>query len=611
MSVRVGFLTSLGVNVGDEFIREGVRAILDHTGIPYRPFYINKVDSRSVRAPAEDEPEILADKFWDADVFVQAGAPVYWHLGGGRETSLTSRWHDWMWERRILRAAVDRTGPLFLNLGAGSCDPWGGIGDCFLGDAQCADFARAAGRAALVTAVRDPVASRILRCLDVAHEPLPCPAFLAGARRRLLPQASEVIGVNLMPLGGHYDLAGGFDQAAWAANCHRLCDLLRRIAPVWFVCHDQAEREFCSRFAAPGERVFLGSTWRDYLDAYAQCATVVANRVHGAVCAAGLGVPGVIMGTDTRAQIGDFIGIPAVRSGDAEADDVADLARDRFSRRVAERDRLCALRDQTLRRYTDLVAPVMRWAVGSRPGHARPAVPTPVTPRLATVDELSSGRFAGFMADVNAFAAPRGLRQFTNWSKVWEYPWLWSAVLGKLDWRGKRLVDLGTELSPLPWVIARLGAHITLVETHSDLVPTWDKLRSELDVQADFKEAGSERLPLPDASADVVTSFSVIEHQPDKQLAIDEVVRVLKPGGIFAVSFDVCEPAMGMSFPEWNGRALTMREFEQIAWNHPAFANTTAPCWNTADIPAYIQWHRQSAPHHNYATGAAVLIKKR
>lgn len=230
---------------------------------------------------------------------------------------------------------------------------------------------------------------------------------------------------------------------------------------------------------------------------------------------------------------------------------------------------------------------------------------------LASEAELELPMFREFMAHLNDFAGPRGLRTFTNWSKVWEYPWLWFAALGKMDWRGRRLVDLGTELSPLPWMIGRYGVHVTLVETHGNLIPTWDKLRAELGVEADYRVVASEALPLPDSSVDVVTSFSVIEHQPDKKRAVDEVVRVLKPGGIFAVSFDVCEPSMGMTFPEWNGRALTMKEFEEIAWFHPAFGNDARPNWNTADLPAYVRWHRQSAPHHNYATGAAVLVKRR
>ena len=38
-------------------------------------------------------------------------------------------------------------------------------------------------------------------------------------------------------------------------------------------------------------------------------------------------------------------------------------------------------------------------------------------------------------------------------------------------------------------------------------------------------------IPLPDGSADVVTSFTVLEHVPDEQAALAEMRRILRPGG--------------------------------------------------------------------------------
>jgi SAM-dependent methyltransferase len=238
---------------------------------------------------------------------------------------------------------------------------------------------------------------------------------------------------------------------------------------------------------------------------------------------------------------------------------------------------------------------------------------SPAAPRLASVRELESERFQMFMRACNAFAAKYELRQFTNWSKVWEYPWLFSHGLDQIDWRGKRVLDFGSEISPMPWLLAALGAAVTLIETDAQWVPRWEKLRAELGVNLDWKLVSDEALPIADASIDVVTSFSVIEHQPDKVKAASEIGRVLKAGSPAFISFDICEPDLGMTFPEWNGRAMTMAEFERELWCHPAFANADAAKsiqWNLDDIPAFKAWHLQSAAHHNYVTGAAVLVKK-
>jgi SAM-dependent methyltransferase len=242
-----------------------------------------------------------------------------------------------------------------------------------------------------------------------------------------------------------------------------------------------------------------------------------------------------------------------------------------------------------------------------------PFLPTrvrPAAPRLGSVAELESPSFRSFMAETNAFAARHGLRQFTDWSKVWEYPWLQQHGIGAMNWRGRRLVDFGSEISPLPWILATQGAEVTLIEADPQWQPVWERLRTELEVKVDWHIVGSELLPLPDACADAVTSFSVIEHQPNKKLAISEIARVLQRHAPFFISFDICEPAMGMTFPDWNGRALTLAEFEQEIWLHPAFGNSALPPWNLENIPAYQAWHLRSAPHHNYVTGAAVLVKR-
>lgn len=608
--IRIGFLTSRGVNVGDEFIREGIRAILEGLNVPYTPLYVHKLSEISLHTPDEDEVIIVNDKYWDADLFIQSGAPVYWHLLNGISTSLNSDWHQWIWEERILK---NKEGyPVFINFGAGSCQPWGDMGDAFLNDAACVQFARAASERASLTTVRDPVADHLLNVLQLPHKVLPCPAFLAACRHHINVPANGVIGVNFMPLGAHYDLVGNFDSVLWQKQCFTLSVELRRIGHLVFIAHDQIEAEFMAKFVLPGERIFLSGHWRDYFDIYAACSVVVANRVHGAVCAAGFGVPSIILGNDTRAMIGDYIGIPRYHVRAFEVTQVIQQVHTFFDTLHTERSRLLDLRNTTMNRYQDLLAPIVNQVNISRQNVMKEKMRQhPPLLALASVAEVKSAAFEQFMQGLNGFATQFSLRTFTNWSKVWEYPWLWFHGLSSIDWPNMRVLDFGSELSPMPWFFASLGAHVTIVETAAQWIPAWEQIKLDTGLGVKWKILPDEQLPFTDQTFDVVTSFSVIEHQRDKMMAVNEVVRVLKPGGLLAISFDICESEMGMTFPAWNGKALNMQEFEQLIWEHSELeTDGRKPQWNVADCAEFIQWHLQSAPHHNYTVGTAILSRK-
>jgi SAM-dependent methyltransferase len=52
----------------------------------------------------------------------------------------------------------------------------------------------------------------------------------------------------------------------------------------------------------------------------------------------------------------------------------------------------------------------------------------------------------------------------------------------------------------------------------------------------EFVEGNAEKIPLPDASVDVVTSNGVLNLVPDKPRAFKEILRVLRPGGKIQIS---------------------------------------------------------------------------
>jgi hypothetical protein len=354
-ALKIGLLTTLGRNVGDEFIREGVKAILDRLLASYVPLYIDKHNPETLFSVVVDEVLPCADKYFDCDIFIQCGAPVYWHFFDGQARSVVSEWHNWLWVQRVLNAKA-KEHPWFINLGAGSCQPWGDDGNTFVDDPDCAHFARLAGARAEITIVRDAIAAQILSQLDVPFVELPCPAFLAATRHQPLRAMTGAIGVNLMPGGGHFELDIAFNQEKWQSEIKRFLNLLRKDQHIVFIAHDEEEAKFQASLAEKNERVFLSDNWRDYLDIYSTCSAVIANRVHGAVCAAGFGVPSIIIGNDSRAEIGRSIGLPVLRAAEMTADDLHARLMKLIQKRDEVSKRLQELRQVTLDRYIELLA---------------------------------------------------------------------------------------------------------------------------------------------------------------------------------------------------------------------------------------------------------------
>jgi SAM-dependent methyltransferase len=615
-TLKIGFFTSLRVNIGDEFIREGIRAILDRLEVPYYPLYVNKVDQNSIHQTEEDEIIAVKDKYWDSDVFIQAGAPVYWNLTRSNSSSLNSAWYHWAWQDRILNETRNDH-PSFINLGAGSCQPWGANATDYIKNVDCVCYARKVATRSLVTAVRDPVAAEILTSLAIPHVALPCPAFLAAERHQPARTQTNVIGVNFMPLGSHYDLLENFNEGSWLAFCIQATKRLRKLGNIVFICHDIKEKQFAMAFAEPTDILFYSTSWRDYLDIYSACNVVLANRVHGAVCAAGFGVPSIILGNDTRAQIGDYIGLPRYQSGNVDVSTIVNHIRTLYEQGLDKRNVLIDKRKAAMEQYCIILRPFINKQTNPtlrkvlEAGQLTSQSGITPTASVGSVAQLMSEPFRAFMIRLNDFAEKYQLRQFTNWTNVWEYPWTWFHGLHQIDWEGIKVLDIGSELSPMPWFLAALGADVTLIERDSQWVGQWRTVRDRSGLKVKWHIVSGEILPIETETIDVVTSYSVIEHQPNKDSAVNEIIRVMKHKGILAISFDICEPDMGMTFPAWNGTALTLHEFELLIWDHPQLNNDgLRPSWNIHYADAFIKWHLQSAEHHNYIVGASLLSKK-
>jgi len=98
-------------------------------------------------------------------------------------------------------------------------------------------------------------------------------------------------------------------------------------------------------------------------------------------------------------------------------------------------------------------------------------------------------------------------------------------------WAGRDVLEVGCGLGTDAIQFGRNGARYIGVDlTPRSIELTALRFRQEK-LDGRFLTADAENLPFPDGSFDLVYSHGVLHHTPDTERAIQEVHRVLKPGG--------------------------------------------------------------------------------
>jgi SAM-dependent methyltransferase len=109
---------------------------------------------------------------------------------------------------------------------------------------------------------------------------------------------------------------------------------------------------------------------------------------------------------------------------------------------------------------------------------------------------------------------------------------------------GERVLDMGCGAGRHAFEMYRRGADVIALDQDADELATvaewFAAMREEGSVpagaEADIKEGDALDLPFPDGEFDRVVAAEVLEHIPDDERAISELVRVLRPGGTMAVT---------------------------------------------------------------------------
>ncbi len=101
------------------------------------------------------------------------------------------------------------------------------------------------------------------------------------------------------------------------------------------------------------------------------------------------------------------------------------------------------------------------------------------------------------------------------------------------DWKDVRVLDVGCGGGYACEFLAGRGAVVHGADLMAEALAEARRHAAEAGLSIAYRRCTEERLPFDDRSMDVVVCVDVLEHIPAKRRTLDEIFRVLKPGGWF------------------------------------------------------------------------------
>ena len=100
-------------------------------------------------------------------------------------------------------------------------------------------------------------------------------------------------------------------------------------------------------------------------------------------------------------------------------------------------------------------------------------------------------------------------------------------------WQGQDVLDLGCAGGFMAEALARKGARVSGLDPAADAVAAAREHAAGEGLSIDYAVGVGEALPYPDDAFDAVVCVDVLEHVTDLGAVLEEIRRVLRPGGWF------------------------------------------------------------------------------
>jgi SAM-dependent methyltransferase len=135
---------------------------------------------------------------------------------------------------------------------------------------------------------------------------------------------------------------------------------------------------------------------------------------------------------------------------------------------------------------------------------------------------------------------------FRLWSRRWEYPFATARVIQFAQQQKSdapfRVLDAGSGVTFFPYYVRKEvpRSEITCFDSNTSYHPMFAAVNNTMgETKVKFMEGMLQKLPFDSDTFDAVCCISVLEHTSNYGEILDEFARVLRPGGLLVLTFDL------------------------------------------------------------------------
>ena len=123
---------------------------------------------------------------------------------------------------------------------------------------------------------------------------------------------------------------------------------------ILFLCHDENEYQLAFELNPTIPR-FQPKNFREYFSVVSRAKVGLCNRLHTSIALAGIGIPSVAVGTDTRLLMVAAVNLPYFYVKKVTVEKIEKAVENLLANHEKERERLLTLREKTWNHYVEIV----------------------------------------------------------------------------------------------------------------------------------------------------------------------------------------------------------------------------------------------------------------